>query len=602
MNHKSNVLSVLLGCLALTTVLNTSNAARAVDYFWTNSNGGAFDEPSHWTPYSPPVTQGPGGANDTVNFDLGVSSITPYFVTDMGRENSQLIVHNDSLLLSVFVHHELSSTGGANPSFIVGASSGDDGFVSLSGGGVSILDTQVVRIANVAGSEGSVGIYGLEWNSDNFRVGHAGDGILSTDFDAVINSTNASIAHLTGSTGRAVILGNWDIGDTFIVGRQGDGDLEVTSGGMVTSNTSIVGDRLTGDGDVVVNATWITSGSLTVGNSGRGELLVTTTLGNVSSGDAYVGRLPGSNGGVVVGNGAWTTNGRLSIGGDVNAAASGGSGLVEITGGTVAATQDITVFPDGQISLVGGSLDAPIIEFQAGASFDWAGGLLTVDTFYGSLPNNGGVLAARSGSNSILITGEYSQAPLGELSITIDGPAVSHQYDSMVVGNTAFLGGILHVELADGFLPDPSETYTILDALNIGAGSFSNVANGERLFLDLSGGSFLVNYGAESSYDPSQVVLSDFLRPADADFDDDGHVDGDDLLVWQGAYGAGAGADADGDGDSDGRDFLQWQRQFGAPPLAAIQTLNVPEPGCVALFIAGILAGCCQGRIVDSDR
>jgi len=95
----------------------------------------------------------------------------------------------------------------------------------------------------------------------------------------------------------------------------------------------------------------------------------------------------------------------------------------------------------------------------------------------------------------------------------------------------------LRVILADGSLPGPSETYTILDALNIGAGSFSNVANGERLFLDFSAGSFIVNYGAGSPFDPSQVVLSSFLRSADADFDDDRDVENDDLTVWQAAFG-----------------------------------------------------------------
>ena len=85
-----------------------------------------------------------------------------------------------------------------------------------------MLDTQVVRIGNVAGSEGSVRIDGLEWNSDNFRVGHAGDGTMSMDSDATLNSTNASIAHQTGSTGHATVQGDWNIDGSFIVGRQGE--------------------------------------------------------------------------------------------------------------------------------------------------------------------------------------------------------------------------------------------------------------------------------------------------------------------------------------------------------------------------------------------
>jgi hypothetical protein len=73
------------------------------------------------------------------------------------------------------------------------------------------------------------------------------------------------------------------------------------------------------------------------------------------------------------------------------------------------------------------------------------------------------------------------------------------------------------------------------------------------------------------------------------DFDDDGDVDGTDLGIWQGAYGAGAGADADGDGDSDGRDFLTWQRNYtGAPAIGAATA--VPEPGMGCLVLGAVLA------------
>jgi hypothetical protein len=77
--------------------------------------------------------------------------------------------------------------------------------------------------------------------------------------------------------------------------------------------------------------------------------------------------------------------------------------------------------------------------------------------------------------------------------------------------------------------------------------------------------------------------------PIPGDFDDDTDVDGDDLTLWEGAFGQTAVGDADNDGDSDGADFLVWQRNFApAPPVAAI-----PEPASLALLLtaaAGILA------------
>ncbi len=70
---------------------------------------------------------------------------------------------------------------------------------------------------------------------------------------------------------------------------------------------------------------------------------------------------------------------------------------------------------------------------------------------------------------------------------------------------------------------------------------------------------------------------------AAADFDEDGDVDGDDLIQWRGDFSFNGESDADGDGDSDGADFLAWQQQLGssgADPNAAA----VPEPGGVLLF------------------
>ena len=77
-----------------------------------------------------------------------------------------------------------------------------------------------------------------------------------------------------------------------------------------------------------------------------------------------------------------------------------------------------------------------------------------------------------------------------------------------------------------------------------------------------------------------------------ADFDDDGDVDGDDLVIMQGNYGLfGLGqseGDTDEDGDVDGRDFLAWQQQYTGPGSLAA-SVAVPEPGgCLLLLIAAL--------------
>lgn len=81
-------------------------------------------------------------------------------------------------------------------------------------------------------------------------------------------------------------------------------------------------------------------------------------------------------------------------------------------------------------------------------------------------------------------------------------------------------------------------------------------------------------------------LFSDPFVTLPGDFDGDGEVDGDDLLVWQGAFGQTGLADADDDGDTDGRDYIIWQRNFGKTwddllPLSALTA--VPEPGSALL-------------------
>ena len=84
-------------------------------------------------------------------------------------------------------------------------------------------------------------------------------------------------------------------------------------------------------------------------------------------------------------------------------------------------------------------------------------------------------------------------------------------------------------------------------------------------------------------------VFHDTTPLASADFNNDGAVDGDDLLRWQQSWGQSAAADADRDGDSDGSDFLLWQQQLqsGSGPLSVA---FVAEPSTGAGSLIGILS------------
>ncbi len=91
----------------------------------------------------------------------------------------------------------------------------------------------------------------------------------------------------------------------------------------------------------------------------------------------------------------------------------------------------------------------------------------------------------------------------------------------------------------------------VVGALNI-ANDYTQVANG-TLSIDIGG----TDNSAPNSPQFDQLLT--------ADFDNDGDVDADYLVVWESSFGVGAGTDAGADSDSNGADFLAWQQQFTGP-------------------------------------
>ena len=75
------------------------------------------------------------------------------------------------------------------------------------------------------------------------------------------------------------------------------------------------------------------------------------------------------------------------------------------------------------------------------------------------------------------------------------------------------------------------------------------------------------------------------------DFDGDGDIDGNDLLIWQNNFPRTDGAaisfigDATGDGNVDGDDFLIWQNSFPYPAVLS----KTPEPASLGLLALGAL-------------
>ncbi|BBO34627.1 dockerin type I domain-containing protein [Lacipirellula parvula] len=123
--------------------------------------------------------------------------------------------------------------------------------------------------------------------------------------------------------------------------------------------------------------------------------------------------------------------------------------------------------------------------------------------------------------------------------------------------------------------------------------------------------SAIMNDGVNSGANPQSAFFDDLsltlaAAPAnDADFNNDGIVDGKDFLIWQRGFGTAAGAtngvgDANADGAVNAADLTVWKDRFGQPSAAAA-VQAVPEPAslagaCVALALIGYSSRGQRGR------
>jgi hypothetical protein len=145
-----------------------------------------------------------------------------------------------------------------------------------------------------------------------------------------------------------------------------------------------------------------------------------------------------------------------------------------------------------------------------------------------------------------------------------------------------------------------SRMLTLIDNQSTHAvtGHFENGATGnlyeegEHILGTGFQGSVTISYVGGTGND---VVLHLAASPvADADFDEDGDVDGLDFITWQQGLGTPSAGrddgDANGDGAVNGADLDVWAGQFG-DAVGQTSLAAVPEPGSWGLLlVAGVLA------------
>jgi T5SS/PEP-CTERM-associated repeat protein len=485
-----------------------------------------------------------------------------------------------------------------------GALTIESGAAITSGGGGIAVGGASNGTARITGSTST-------WStSGDFVVGDAGDGQLDI------------------SSGQLLFTNESDL----IVGDAGSGRMTINSGGQaLDAFETVIGNLAGSTGELTVTGSGSqlrTLDRLTVGGGGRGTLLIVNE-GRVSN---DVGIISGVDSSVrVQGNNSTWTNGSVlnlfdnaalviegggtvvSLGSDVSGSVTvagagstwdithdligglGGGTLRIQPGGAVNVGDTITLHDDDELRLEGGVLSTGHIQFGGATTpFIWTSGTLHLGLMNAGLTiPSGGVLApgVELGTTDIS-QGDVTLSPGGTLQMQIGGVNQGSTYDylDVLLGDVILAGGNLQLSLLNGFVPSPTNTFTIVDVLGgIVAGSFANVASGARLATSDGLGSFIVSYS-----DGSSVRLSSFQLSVPGDYNQNGTVDAADYVLWRKKLGSGTSLPNDNTPGIGSDDYTRWRTRFGQTAgSGSAANSTVPEPASALLLL---LAAAAMGR------
>jgi Ca2+-binding RTX toxin-like protein len=195
----------------------------------------------------------------------------------------------------------------------------------------------------------------------------------------------------------------------------------------------------------------------------------------------------------------------------------GATGLLDIVGGSMKATtltlasgtldlnaNPLTIGATGTLNaqtldLTGGLLTGQTLSITDG-TFNFSGGVVSVDTFTGLLDQNGGVLAPGNSVGQTTVNGNYDLASAGTVKIEIFGSTfntTTKLYDRLAVNGTVNLngdsnvggGGTLDVDL--GYSPTVGSSFTVVanDGTDAVSGRFKGL---------LEGATFTSAYGSQT--------------------------------------------------------------------------------------------------------
>ena len=294
----------------------------------------------------------------------------------------------------------LNMTGGriTSAQLHVGQNTGGTGVVSMSAG--TINSTSWAVIGQGGGTTGDFLMSGGTWNqnhTDFLTVGENGRGNFEMSGSSVLNNPDPLSPDFVDTRVRGTNKGN------VIVGRNGTGVGTWTIKDTATANIRElrVGDNAGSTGEVFIEGASLVTSSfdLHVGRAGNGTVNINGGQLNTVSGWTQIGIEAGSTGNLNVTAGS-TSAREYRVG--VN-----GTGFVDVSGGTLTATQQVTAgvnaTGDGTITVRGGGT----ANFNVGASIAGVGAGRVFLKPDGTINDTGNFIIGNGGTNvgAMTVTG-----------------------------------------------------------------------------------------------------------------------------------------------------------------------------------------------------